>query len=104
MNRPRHGQRTAVSGAEKPPVLAQVAPPELAAAVLSGMVSAEPLLRDEKAMVPFLRYSVRIAPELVPAHQAEYALWDRVDRLAAYRTGTPLRPQPPGGSRPRRAR
>lgn len=79
-------------------------PPQLAAAVLAGMVSTEPLLRDEKEMAPFLRYSVRIARERVPAHQAEYALWDRVDRLAAHRTGTPLPPQPPGGSLPRRSR
>ncbi|WP_328967578.1 DUF317 domain-containing protein [Streptomyces sp. NBC_00239] len=79
-------------------------PPHLAAAVLAGMVSTEPLLRDEKEMAPFLRYSVRIARERVPAHQAEYALWDRVDRLAAHRTGTPLPPQPPGRSLPRRTR
>ncbi|MCM1969452.1 DUF317 domain-containing protein [Streptomyces sp. G1] len=79
-------------------------PPHLSAAVLSGMVSTEPLLRDEKAMAPFLRYSVRIARERVPAHQAESALWDRVDRLAAHHTGTPLPPQPPGGSLPRRTR
>ncbi|MCX5309005.1 DUF317 domain-containing protein [Streptomyces sp. NBC_00160] len=79
-------------------------PPHLAAAVLDGMVSTEPLLRDEKAMAPFLRYSVRIARERVPAHRAEYALWDRVDRLAAHRTGTPLPPQQPGRSLPRRTR
>ncbi|MEU9939096.1 DUF317 domain-containing protein [Streptomyces lavendulae] len=80
------------------------APPHVAAAVLVGMVSTEPLLRDEKEMAPFLRYSVRIARERVPAQQAEDALWARVDRLAAHRTGTPLPPQPPGGSLPRRAR
>ncbi|MFJ2592235.1 DUF317 domain-containing protein [Streptomyces erythrochromogenes] len=80
-------------------------PPHLATAVLADMVSPEPLLRDEKAMAPFLRYSVRIARERVPAQQAEYALWDRVDRLAARGTGTPLPPpQPPGGSLPRRTR
>ncbi|MFF3619426.1 hypothetical protein [Streptomyces sp. NPDC002467] len=55
-------------------------------------------------IAPFLRYSVRIARGRVPAHQAESALWDRVDRLAAHRTGTPLPPQPPGGSLPRRTR
>ncbi|MEU6395452.1 hypothetical protein ABZ867_00445 [Streptomyces cinnamoneus] len=68
------------------------------------MVSTEPLLRDQKAMAPFLRYSVRIARERVPAHQAEYALWGRVDRLAAHGTSTSLPPKPPGGSLPRRIR
>ncbi|RSS81745.1 DUF317 domain-containing protein [Streptomyces sp. WAC06614] len=79
-------------------------PPHLATAVLAGLVSTEPLLRDEKGMAPFLRYSVPIAPERVPAHQAESALRDRVDRLATQRTGTPPPPQPPGGPLPRRTR
>ncbi|MEV7169300.1 DUF317 domain-containing protein [Streptomyces sp. NPDC093224] len=79
-------------------------PPRLAAAVLAGMVSSDPLLRDEKAMVPFLRYRVRIARERVPVHQAEHALWERVDHLTGRRTGAPLPPQPPGGSLPRRTR
>lgn len=79
-------------------------PPHLVTAVLAGLSSPEPLLRDEKEMATFLRYSVGIARERVPAQQAEDALWARIDRLTAHRTGPPLPPQPPGGPLPRRTR
>ncbi|MFI6004973.1 DUF317 domain-containing protein [Streptomyces sp. NPDC051366] len=79
-------------------------PPHLVAAVLAGLASPEPLLRDEKEMASFLRYSVGIARERVPAQTAEDALWARINRLTAHNTGQPLPPQPPGGPLPRRTR
>ncbi|MFD0373737.1 DUF317 domain-containing protein [Streptomyces sp. NPDC127112] len=79
-------------------------PPHLVTAVLAGLSSPEPLLRDEKEMATFLRYSVGIARDRVPAQQTEDALRARIDRLTASRTSQPLPPQPPGGPLPRRTR
>ncbi|BAU87999.1 hypothetical protein SLA_7133 [Streptomyces laurentii] len=82
-------------------------PSHVVAAVFTGLVSPDPVLRDEKAMAPFLRYSVRIARERIPARQAEDALWERVDRLSTQRPDRALPPTPPhrpGVPLPRRTR
>ncbi|MEU8543214.1 DUF317 domain-containing protein [Streptomyces sp. NPDC048717] len=81
-------------------------PSRVVAAVFTGLVSPDPVLRDEKAMVPFLRYSARIARKRIPARQAEEALWERVDRLSAQRPNRALPPTPglPGVPLPRRTR
>ncbi|MFF7438962.1 DUF317 domain-containing protein [Streptomyces sp. NPDC008122] len=79
-------------------------PASIVTAFTQALASREPLRRTHEQTLGLSRHAIDLHWEQVPAESVAFALPDRLERLAARRTGTPPPASQPPRSAPRRGR